>query len=766
MKTFMEQNGIQHQRTVPYTPEQNGCAEREMWTIMEAARSMIHAKGLDSCLWGEAVNSAVFILNRTGTSTIKHKTPYELWNGKSIEIDDFRIFGSEVFVHLPKQGRRKLDAKAKKCIFVGYDEDVKGFRVLDTAKNQVEVVRDVKFLLNEFSSNKSENSKDEDDIVTIVTHDSTKGDRETQQQPTQSQEQNKSEQSTQSQEQGVSSQTDTVPKKIVVRRKTVLDGIDEGKILDTRLRNQTNQATMMSMALLMICGEPNTYEEAIVSPDGDKWIEAMHDEYNSLIHNETWTLVEKPRNQKVIDNKWVYKVKRNTDNSIERFKARLVGRGFTQEYGIDYEETFSPVVRFNSIRTLLAIAAQQQLTIKQFDVKTAFLYGELDEDVYMKQPIGFDDKTGRVCKLRKSLYGLKQASRCWNIKFKAFIEKFGFSVCDSDPCVFISIKDDDIAILAIYVDDGIVIGNSEEIIDSVISHLQREFEVKTIKLGCFLGIEIQHLPNGSIFVNQEAYARKVLEKFSMSECNALAIPADPNQVLEKFDNCEQVNYPYRQLVGSLMYLAIGTRPDIAYAVSNVSRYLEKPTQVHVNAAKRILRYIKGTIRHGILYNCHSEHRIVGYSDADFAGDIQTRRSTSGFALLIANGAVSWGSQLQRSVSISTMESEYVSASEATRELIWLDRLANELVQDQFEVPILYVDNQSAIRLAKNPINHKRSKHIDVKYHFIREKVNEGMITLEDIRSEEQIADVLTKAIPKKKFQELRSKLGMKDIKAD
>lgn len=237
---------------------------------------------------------------------------------------------------------------------------------------------------------------------------------------------------------------------------------------------------------------------------------------------------------------------------------------------------------------MLAIASKHRFKIKQFDVTTAFLYGELEEEVYMQQPTGFDDNSGKVCKLKKSLYGLKQASRCWNIKFKSFIEKFGFVACESDTCVFISSKDGGI-VLAIYVDDGLIIGSSEISIDSVIAHLKQQFDMKTTKLGCFLGIEIDQRSNGSIFVHQTAYAQKVLNKFSMNECGTVSVPGDPNQTLEKFEDSEEANFPYRQLVGSLMYLLIATRPDIAFAVANVSRYLERPTGVHVTAAKRILK---------------------------------------------------------------------------------------------------------------------------------------------------------------------------------
>lgn len=759
-KRFLEDNGIDHQRTVAYTPEQNGCAEREMRTVVESARSMLHSKKLNLNLWAEAVNSAVYILNRTGTSTVKNETPFELWYGKKAEFEHFRIFGSDVYVHVPKQRRKKLDRKAKKCIFIGYDKDVKGYRVLDPETNKIEFARDVKFLSNEFST-VNENSEIEvdskecdDDEATIEIVNNSKDDDE-QLQP--------------QQDDSVGSLINQQCQRVTRRRNTELDQLDRSVVVQSRLRSGNSSGNSSAMMALLaeaeeIDDEPKSYEEAITSDDSNEWKTAMQSEYDSLIKNQTWILVEKPKHQKLIDNKWVFKVKRHPDGTIERYKARVVARGFTQEHGIDYEETFSPVVRFTSIRTMLAIAAQNRFKVKQFDVATAFLYGELKEDVFMKQPIGFDDNSGRVCKLHKSLYGLKQSSRCWNMKFKSFIEEFGFVASESDPCVFISSKDGNIVILAIYVDDGLVIGNNEKSIDSVISHLQKKFEVKAMKLGCFLGMEIEQLNDGSIYVHQTAYARKVLNKFSMSECNAVAIPADPNQVLSNFDDSEPAKFPYRQLIGSLMYLAVGTRPDIAFSVGNASRYMEQPKIPHVAAAKRILKYIKGTLDFGIVYKSKADNQIVGYSDSDYGGDVETRRSTSGFAFLIGNGTISWSSERQKSVALSTTEAEYVAASNAIRELIWLQRLTGELTQNQFGATKFFMDNQSAIRLVKNPVLHKRSKHIDIRYHFVREQFKEEKFSLDYVRTDDQVADIFTKAIPKVRFQYLRAQLGIQSLK--
>lgn len=663
---------------------------------------------------------------------MKGSTPYELWYGKPAQFDHFRIFGSEVYVHVPKQKRSKLDPKAKKCIFVGYDDNHKGFRVMDEC-NRISVARDVKFLAEESST------------VTIIDDEDSDSNGDAIDSGGDSQQQ----------------QNELRAAKVRKRRTTALQDIDEDNILDSRLRGRSQSTVMaMAMSMMAINDEPRTYQEAINSNEAQNWKDAMKSEYDSLLQNETWILVEKPENQRVIDNKWVFKLKKNPDDTIERYKARLVCRGFNQEYGIDYIETFAPVVRFDSLRAILAVAAENKMHMLQFDVITAFLNGELEEDVFMQQPTGFDDNSGRVCKLQKSLYGLKQASRCWNQRFKSFIERFGFIACESDACVFVSHTNGNILILAVYVDDGFVVGTDKGSIEMVMEHLQREFEIRVMDANCFLGFQIDQHDDGSIFMHQTAYANKVLQKFRMDDCVPVCIPSDPNQVLNKFDDSGASNFPYRHLVGSLMYLAIATRPDISYAIGNVSRYMENPTVAHEKALKRILKYIAGTKSHGILFKHNGNHQLCGYSDADYAGDVDTRKSTSGYIFRFNDSTISWRSSLQKCVSISTTESEYVSASEAVKELVWLKRLYEELLPNQRDETLFYMDNMSAIRLVKNPEFHRRTKHIDVRYHFIREKFNDDLFKLEHISTDEMIADIFTKALPKIRFEYLRTLMGI------
>lgn len=757
VKNLLSKNGICHQRTVPYSPEQNGCAEREMRTIVEAARTMVHAKNLPIKFWAEAVNTAVHVLNLSGTSPVDGKTPYEAWFNQKPNVENLFIFGTEVYIHVPKEKRRKWNKKSKNGLLVGYGENTKGYRVWIPSENKIEVSRDIIFResinenkLNKENSNhvffqvpsvdelpdsrsKSKNDSCEtaDDSAEIIIDDDS---------------------------------DDLAAEDVFFDTRNINDAaINNDVRYPLRSKAKTAQiCTSEGYAFVAECYEPSSYHDAIKSACSEKWKIAMDEEINSLHKNKTWKLVDLPDGRKLIDNRWVYRVKLGPNGDIERYKARLVVRGFTQRYGIDYEETFSPVVKFTSIRALLSIAAAGNLKIAQFDIKTAFLYGHLQEEIYMHQPQGYKDSTGRVCKLEKSLYGLKQASRCWNQKFTSFLKSFNFMSCEADACMFIGHRENERIYLAIYIDDGLIVASDQKDIDAVINCLKREFEIKVFNATYYLGLEISRGRDGSIFVHQAAYAKKVLARFNMSESYGVSTPADSSQQLLSAKCSEKVVFPFREAVGSLMYLAVATRPDITFAVGNVSRYLENPSAVHVNAVKRILRYIRATTNHGIIFKNNHNLNLHCYSDADYAGDILTRCSTSGFVFMLGSGAISWSSQRQKCVSLSTTESEYVAACHAVKDLIWVKILLSELLGFDIK-PVLLMDNQSAIRLIKNPEYHKRTKHIDVRYHFIRQKFIEEMFDIIYVSTNDQVADILTKPLAKEKFNHFREMMGQIDI---
>lgn len=732
---FLNSKGIKYSMNAPYTPEQNGVAERENRIILEAARSMLYSNSnLPSFLWAEAMNTAVHVINRTGPTKQNNQTPYELWYGKTSSIDKFKIFGTECFAHIPKEKRKKLDKKSIKGYLVGYHEDCKGYRVYVPDLRDVIVSRDVIFkpekVFSDFTNINSLNNN----------NDEVKRGREL-----------------------VTPKNDDLPvnepnemlEKSQEPLKSPFDDLDKRQLRD---RSQIKPTDFYGCPITFIAEKlPSDYNEAIMSKEKNEWQAAMQDEMNSLYENKTWVLVEKPKDKKVINSRWVFTKKLNPDIS-ERYKARLVVKGYSQEKGIDYKETFSPVVRFDTVRFILSIAARNGLYLGQFDVKTAFLYGDLNEDIYMKQPEGFDDGSSQVCKLLKSLYGLKQAPRCWTEHFTNYIKGLGFYQSDGDPCFYTYIKGNETILLAIYVDDGLIAASSEHLIDKLLNDLSKQFKITSTKnVTSYLGLEICKLKNGSIFIYQGSYIKKILDKFNMTEANCVSTPIDCN-----YDDCITKNTeckaPYREVVGNLMFLQIVSRPDISFAVNVVSRVLDKPTENHWMLVKRILRYLKGTIDVGLLY-CNNGN-FEAYSDADFAGDKDTRKSTSGIICKYANAAIIWRSKKQQCVSLSTTESEFVSAALAATEIMWLKKLFNVCKID-IENYVLYVDNMSAIKLICNPEFHQRTKHIDVKYKYVRDSFQNKEIDVQYVKSEEQIADICTKALPRLRYVYLRSKLGLK-----
>lgn len=738
VKTVVHEYGINHRITMPYTPEQNGAAERENRTVMEAVRSMLHSSNLPNKLWAEAANTAVYTLNRTAPTKIEGKTPYELWHSKEAPIDHLKIFGTECFVHVPKQKRQKLDDKAMKGRVVGYCDNKDGFRIYVPEKGTVVLSRDVLFKEERIASTveaEPETIETVDAVNDIIMN----SDMEA------------------GEENDAENEENEMP--VIRDRREVPDAANEKKEMSvTRDRRELKMPRRFDDYVMIAeyNDEPNSYAQAMNSEYSHQWEKAMNDEMRSLADNGTWELVSRPENRKIIDNRWVYKVKLNENGSVDKFKARLVARGFTQEAGVDFSETYSPVARFDTIRSVLSVAASENLHLVQFDVKTAFLYGELDETIYMEQPAGYTDGTDRVCKLKKSLYGLKQAPRCWNRKFKSFLDRYGLQCSSADSCLFFNSAKGHKLLLALYVDDGLVAAQDVNDLELFLSELRNQFSITVASASCFIGLIIKQDDDGSVFINQAHYVRRLLEKFNLADCNAVATPLDKAHMYDddREDAMLSDSVPYREAVGSLLYLATGTRPDISFAVSVVSQVLDKPTKRHWEMVKRILRYLKGTAELGIVYrNGLDPGVLTAYSDADYAGDTKTRRSTSGFCCKYMGGPVSWSSRRQKSVALSTTEAEYIAASEAAKDVVWLTRLFNE-ISTLTAVPVLLIDNMSAVKLVQNPVFHRKSKHIDVRYHFVREKHEEGRLMVSHICGEDQLADVLTKPLAKDRFQRL------------
>ena len=736
---YLKTEGVRHELTVPKNPEQNGVAERINRTLIETARSMLIDSHLPHSFWAEAISTAAYLRNRSPTKAVAEMTPYEAWTGKRPQVDGLRVFGCQAFVHIPKDERKKLDSKSRRCIFWGYGVTTKGYRLYDPMKKKVCYSRDVIFMEDKYNQLKPEEEAERRVYLEYSDEpDETADNPEPLHQST-------IDYSDESDE-----ATDN-PELAPLRRST---------------RKRRSPDYYGHQCNLSITEEPKCAEDALKEK---KWRDAMKAEINSLHQHNVWDLVECPKGCKPVGSKWVFKVKTNADGSTERFKARLVAQGYTQKVGLDYDETFSPVVRSESIRSVISLACKEGLKLHQMDVTTAFLNSELDQVIYMKQPEGFaaDGQEHLVCRLKKSLYGLKQSSRCWNQVLDAQLKGMGFQQSQSDPCVYTS-KKDGLFIIAVYVDDILLCAKSEETIAQVKQDLEKCFQLKDMgELHYFLGINVKrNYETGKMWIGQPEYTKAVLKNFGMEKCKPANTPVTSGtKLLKATDESERVDSKlYQSAVGCLLYLSGWTRPDIAYSVGNVARFCSDPTEEHWTAVKRIFRYLQGTANYGLEYSKQNgDGNLVGFSDADWAGDPNDRKSTSGYIFVMNGGAISWKSRKQTCVALSTAEAEYVALASAAQETAWIRQLLNDLHHQQDDPTILFEDNQAAVAISKNSQLHTKMKHIAIRYHYVREKALDKTIDVQYCPTNDMVADILTKGLTLDKFLKLRELSGIKDL---
>jgi hypothetical protein len=503
--------------------------------------------------------------------------------------------------------------------------------------------------------------------------------------------------------------------------------------------------------------EPRSYKEACTDPN---WVTAMEAELTALAQNHTWELVPLPAGKNLIGCKWVYKVKTHSDGSLERYKARLVAKGFSQEYGIDYEETFAPVAKMTTVRTLISVAAVQQWPLSQLDVKNAFLNGYLSEEVYMRPPPGFSHPSGVVCRLRRALYGLKQSPRAWYARFQDVVLQIGFQPSMHDSALFLRRTSHGLVLLLLYVDDMIITGSDVAAISDVKRHLFQEFDMKDLgPLRYFLGIEVASSPQGYL-LGQSKYASDILHRAHLTDTKTVDTPLELHAKFSASDGIPLEDpTEYRELVGCLVYLTV-TRPDIAYAVHIISQFVSAPRSTHWAALLRILRYVRSTLHQCLLISSTSSLTLHAYADADWAGDITDRKSTSGLCVFLGDSLISWRSKKQSVVARSTAEAEYRAMAHATSEIVWLRWLISDMGVSVTSPTPLYCDNKSAIQIAHNSVFHERTKHIEIDCHFIRQHLQSDTITLPFVSSTLQLADFFTKTHTAARFRFLLGKLSM------
>jgi hypothetical protein len=522
---------------------------------------------------------------------------------------------------------------------------------------------------------------------------------------------------------------------------------------------------------------PKTLAEAMKRDDADQWFQAAKDEIQAHIDNGTWEYTQLPPDRKAIGSRWVFKIKRNVDGSIDRYKGRLVAKGYSQRPGIDFDEVFSPTAKWAALRTILAQAALEGAHIESVDISNAYLNGVLDEEieVFMEQPEGFhqgDDDW--VCRLRKGLYGLKQSGRLWYEKLGKTLEEMGFVCLKSDSSVYVWIKDEVKITIPVFVDDLTITSKSKDKVEQVITDLGKVFKLRRLGPTSFLlGVSIEYdREQRTLSLSQRQYILDMLHRFKMEDCKPVSTPMDPGSRLSSTTSSmspselqaeaeEMKSVPYINAVGALNYLAIATRPDISQTVSKLARYNANPRPAHWKAVKHLFRYLQGTKDLKLTYApSESNETFSTYVDADHGGDVDNGRSTTGFVIKMGTGAISWSSKLQTIVALSTTEAEYVAAVSAGAEIIWLRKLLGELGCPITSASTLHMDNQSAIAVAKNPEHHGRMKHLDLRFFWLRDAVTRDIIKPKYIPTADMPADILTKALPRAAVEIHRRMMGL------
>ncbi len=867
---YLSSNGIVHQTSNPYTPQQNGKAERLNKTMMEKTRAMLNGADLPPEMWGESVVTANMLRNRSPATGIK-VTPYEMFHGRRPNVSFLRPYGIAAFALIPKQRRTtKLDEVSVEGKLVGYELEGSGYRLLlsdGTICSSRNVVfstpasgtpatdaaavaavatrvppRQVSFALESeiipgpnltapsgantpivpppsATADVPGDTTDDDDVLPPLMDDPDSDDSDDFDDgvapvplvhlfnnplhvplaapivaptivppivpavtsailspvpvPTSAPTPMVSTAPPATAATGGQSPTASNAAPAAAARRS---SRSNRGVPSTRMGEYAMAAIDEEIFTASRVPEPATFKEAMESEHRAEWLQAMNEEVSSLLQQRTWEYVPIPPGVKPIPVKWVFKVKRDGQGNLERFKARVVAKGFKQQEGIDYDEVFAPVTKYTTFRTVMAIAAAEDMEIQQLDIKTAFLQGELSERVYIQQPEGFaEGDKSTCCLLNKAIYGLKQAPRVWYERLHKELINLNFQISEADPGLYVYKDDCNTLYLLVYVDDILLVSTDESLISNIKGQLLSVFDARDLgDVTTYLGINIlRDRGSRTLSLVQQRMTNDVISKYDLGSAKTVTVPMSCSTKLSKEEGAplDKLSFPYSQLVGSLMYLSICTRPDISYPVGALARYMTNPTTVHGQAAKAVVKYLKGTSNHGITYGPTTgqspynspEIKLAGYCDSDYAGDVDTRRSTTGYVFMVNGGAVSWQSKLQPTVAVSTAEAEYMSAAAAVKEGLWLRKLMADLGRPT--AIKIFADNQSAIKLLRNPISSLRSKHIDVVHHFARERVMRGEVTFSYIKTTDQMADILTKALPGVKHHQCKEDMGVKAVNA-
>ncbi|KAJ9538956.1 hypothetical protein OSB04_031689 [Centaurea solstitialis] len=764
LETFFDQKGISQNFSSVRTPQQNGVAERRNRTLIEAARSMLSEANLATQFWAEAVNTACYTHNRSLIVKRFRRTPYELFRNRKPSIEHLHIFGCVCYILNNKDNLGKFDSKSDDGIFLGYSSISKTYRVFNKRRQAIEETIHVKFdesgptfphphenseinqwadsffqvpeppIVDPTPQNLPDGFEEDPPIPPTDIHippliNATPITQITPSEP---------DQPTNSEDFSQTTVSEPTPTNLLPDP-SVNEASTSGQVyqppalrwtkdhpIDQVLGNPSSgiktrrQSGNVCLYVNFISeNEPKEIDDALRDPAR---VSAMQEELAEFIRNNVWLLVPRPRKRTIIGSKWIFRNKLDEIGTIIRNKARLVAQGYRQEEGIDYDETFAPVARLEAIRLFLAFAAHMNFKVYQMDIKNAFLNGKLNEEVYVAQLPGFVDPKfpDHVYKLNKALYGLKQAPRAWYDTLSTFLLSKGFVRGKIDSTLFLKKYPKHILFVQIYVDDIIFGSTNPKLCEKFELLMKSEYKMSMMgELTFFLGLQIKQSEKG-IFINQGKYVHEMLKKFDLTSCTPMKTPMAPPLSLDKDSKGKPVDVTlYRGMIG----------------------------------------FSAGTPNLGLWYSKDSGFDLTAYSDSDFAGCKIDRKSTTGGCHLLGGKLVSWTSKKQNSVSTSTAEAEYVAAGICCAQVLWLRNQLQDYDIQLSKIPI-YCDNTSAIAIANNPVLHSKTKHIEVRYHFIRDHVMNGDIELHFVPTEYQLADLFTKPLDVTRFNMLISELGM------
>ncbi|EER28295.1 copia-like retrotransposon family protein [Coccidioides posadasii C735 delta SOWgp] len=765
---FYRSKGIQQEITCPYTPQQDGTSERGIRLLCERTRSVLIDSGLPNELWGEALATVSMMVNLSPTSVplygcknTKPLTPFEAWTGHQPHCRWVHRWGCDAYVKILNESS-KLQPRSKKVKFVGY-RGMHTYRLWDPETNSIMISRDVIFdeKLDQIPTNSLTEAEyvelpEEYDYIDplngwqhkLLAY--------------------------------LAKEKPEIMKKLADGELEALEptylGEEQEILSDATEEEEANGAELPVLSTRTDI--PKSIAEAKRSEEWLYWKEALDVEVSKLQEKGTWILVEKEPQMQILSGKWVFDRKLNNTGGTVRFKARWVVRGFEQQEGVHYKKTYAAVVSGPTTRAFFAISTAKNWKVRVFDFVTAFLNGTLPEDerVYVQLPTGFKHGRGNlVGLLRQGLYGLKQAARLWYQAATGYLKSLGFQISPYDAGLLYHKRKQ--IYLTLHVDDCRIMGPNEAEIEWLIEKLQERFEIKEVtEQGRYLGMRVQKQPNGDLFVNQEQYIEDLLTEYGMEDCKpsktpmkkGISIEFAPDQTLKDGVDEQATPTNYRKGLGSLQFLVTCTRPDIAFAVNYLARFNSRPNRESWAAFKQILRYLKGTKSKGIVFKRDMDPeglKPAASSDSDWAGADPAYKSTSGYIITMNGAPISWRSQRQTSVSKSTTEAEYLAASEAACELVWInDLLIDAGVISEGSAKLrsskLSVDNKGAVDLAKAEAITRRARHIEIRHHMLRDWVQKDEISIEHVGTDANKADGLTKALAMDPYAQFVSAIGV------